>query len=191
MRWGTRRTLASGALGSTCRDIAVAPSDANIVYAAGNAGGIKVYRSANAGTDWSDITGNLPNVSGGRIGHALLVDPIDLDRVLVGTERGVFETLDGGATWSAKGLSADVRDFVRDASDGAIYTVTLGDGVFRSQDGGVTWQTINFGLDYKKCLCIALDPVQRYLFVGTEGGGVWRLDLSAENATMPIWRRYQ
>ena len=181
--------MAFGEEGSACRDIAVTPSNANIIYAAGTAGAIKVYRSSNAGNDWNDITGNLSGGFAGERARALLVDRIDPNRVLVGTDQGVFGTTDGGATWLAKGLIADVRDFVRDPNNGSIYAATFGDGVFRSFNDGETWVAMNTGLDCRICLCIGFDPNHRNLFVGT-GGGVWRLS-TTENAAMPIWRRYQ
>ena len=94
-------------------DLAVAPSNANIVYAGtgeANAGGgsiaydgLGVFRSTDGGQSWESR--GLADV--GSIGR-VVVDPTDPDRLYVaamGTlfannpERGVYRSLDGGQNW--------------------------------------------------------------------------------------------
>ncbi|KXK56951.1 MAG: hypothetical protein IPM61_11590 [Chlorobi bacterium] len=54
-----------------------------------------VYRSDDDGANFVDITNNLPNIPV----NAIEVDPINKDRLFVGTDIGVFVSLDGGGTW--------------------------------------------------------------------------------------------
>ena len=94
-------------------DLAIAPSNANIIYVgtgeangSSNSGaffGDGVYRSDDAGTTWSNI-GLAESQHIGRIA----VDPTDPDRLFVaatGTlyghnpERGVYRTTNGGTDW--------------------------------------------------------------------------------------------
>jgi photosystem II stability/assembly factor-like uncharacterized protein len=92
-------------------DVAVAPSDPNILYVASGEGiqrpdlsvGNGVYRSADGGKSW--VNTGLSN--GLQIG-GLAIDPTDPDRVFAAvlghpygpnTERGVFRTKNGGKTW--------------------------------------------------------------------------------------------
>lgn len=92
-------------------DVAVAPSDPNVIYVATGEGlqrpdlsvGDGVYKSADGGKTWT----NTGLRDGLQIG-GLAVDPKNPDRVFAAVlghpygpnaERGVFRTLDGGKTW--------------------------------------------------------------------------------------------
>ena len=75
--------------------------DAGTVYAVFNnhkQGDFKPYilKSTNKGAAWTSITGDLPEK--GAI-YTLRQDPVDPNLIFVGTEYGVFFTLDGGKKW--------------------------------------------------------------------------------------------
>ncbi|MGD1092879.1 MAG: glycoside hydrolase [Bryobacteraceae bacterium] len=91
--------------------IAVAPSNANIVYVgtgesdirSQNSYGIGMFKSTDAGKTWRHI-----GLDGTRQIGRVVVDPKDANRVYVAAlghiyapnpERGVFRSTDGGATW--------------------------------------------------------------------------------------------
>ncbi len=93
-------------------DVAVAPSDPNVIYVASGEGiqrpdlsvGDGVYKSTDGGKTWT----NTGLGDGLQIG-GLAIDPKDPNRVFVAVlghpygpnpERGVFRTLDGGKTWT-------------------------------------------------------------------------------------------
>jgi len=195
--WGTRRQLTAGQ--GTCYDIAVAPSNSNIVYAVGEeySGGwrAKVCRSPDAGSTWNDVTNNLYSLgfssegfSAGQV-NAVLVHPSSADKAFVGTDRGVFSTANGGTSWGSTSLTVWVNDLARDPDNDVLYAATSGNGVYESEDGGTTWLPINSGLGQLNCLCLGFDAVHEFLFVGTQGGGVWRR--SPKNSAGPAWSRYQ
>lgn len=56
-----------------------------------------VFRTDNAGQSWTDISGNLPDDAGSWVVRESWVDP---DVLWVGTERGVYMTVDGGERWT-------------------------------------------------------------------------------------------
>jgi hypothetical protein len=58
-----------------------------------------VWRTTNAGANWADISGNLPDAPA----DSALVDPADSQHIFVGMDVGVFETHDGGANWVEAG----------------------------------------------------------------------------------------
>ena len=196
-RWRTRYKLPSesGQQTASCKDIAVAPSNPMIIYA----GGVeapdwseqygKVFRSADAGESWADITNNLDSLHAiedsapysyySKYWHlyTLLVHPTDSETVFVGTDRGIFRTTDGGATWNSTGFLESIQTFAFDQSAEIVYAGTAYSGVYYSRDGGQTWQAINQGLDCLKPRCMDIDPANGYLFIGTQGGGAWRIPL--------------
>jgi photosystem II stability/assembly factor-like uncharacterized protein len=92
-------------------DVAVAPSDPNIVYVASGEGiqrpdlsvGDGIYRSSDAGKTWTHL-----GLAAGQQMGGLAIDPHDPNRVFVAVlghpygpnpERGVYKTTDGGKTW--------------------------------------------------------------------------------------------
>ncbi|MGH9492204.1 MAG: WD40/YVTN/BNR-like repeat-containing protein, partial [Terriglobales bacterium] len=92
-------------------DIAVAPSDPNILYVASGEGlprpdlsvGNGIYKSTDAGKTWTHL-----GLEDGQQIPALAVDPRDPNRVFAAVlghpygpnqERGIFRSTDGGKTW--------------------------------------------------------------------------------------------
>ena len=156
-------------------DIAIAPSDRNIVWVGtGEANnrqtstfGDGVYRSLDGGTTWQYM-GLRDTQSIGRV----VIDPRDPNIVFVAAaghlfgpneERGLYRTKDGGATWK-KVLGVDSNTGVIDvamADDGrTLFAATYerrrrafgfvgggpGSGLWRSLDGGDTWTRLTNGL---------------------------------------------
>ncbi|MEZ5456658.1 MAG: hypothetical protein R3F04_11200 [Lysobacteraceae bacterium] len=77
------------------------PADANLAYATYSTfGGAHVWRSVDAGATWTAIdgvgNGALPDIPV----HHLVVDPGNRQRLYIGTDIGVFVTLDGGQHWA-------------------------------------------------------------------------------------------
>ena len=153
---------------SSIGSIAVAPSDANVIWVGsgeanirGNVGeGNGIYRSTDAGATWTRVWS-----AEGQIG-TIAVHPMDPGVVFAavlgspfgpGPERGVYRTTDGGATWK-KVLFADAdtgaSDLCFDPSNPRIIFAGLwqarrqpwamtsggpGSGLYVSRDGGDSW----------------------------------------------------
>jgi ligand-binding sensor domain-containing protein len=91
------------------------------------------------GASWSSIDGSgrtgLPNVPV----HAILVDPEDRERLYVGTDVGVFVSLDGGESWMVEntGFAAAVTETlaITDGPQGSrwLFAFTHGRGSWRVQ----------------------------------------------------------
>lgn len=121
-----------------------------------------VYRSDDAGESWTDIGGGgLPS----DFGFPLMVDPADpdsayliplvadMDRVMPDGRVRVYETRDGGDTWSPRGdglpsehayLTVLRQAFSRAGAGEGLqlyFGATSGD-VFGSGDAGASWSTV-------------------------------------------------
>jgi photosystem II stability/assembly factor-like uncharacterized protein len=95
-----------------CRDIVVAPSDPDVVYACLSPAALStdgsLYRSDDAGETWRRFDSVAPRSTLMQVA----AHPGDAERVVCATREGeVFHTLDGGATWAATPLPAGGRDF--------------------------------------------------------------------------------
>ncbi|MBZ5559097.1 MAG: glycosyl hydrolase [Acidobacteriia bacterium] len=156
--------------------IAVAPSNPNVVWAGtgeannrqSSSWGDGVYKSTDAGRTWRAM-GLRDTRHIGRV----IVHPENPDIAYVAavghlwgsnSERGVFKTIDGGATWT-KSLFVDdntgATDLVIDPRNpDTLYAAMYqrqrkawgfngggpGSGIYRTRDGGATWTRLTKGL---------------------------------------------
>ncbi len=157
-------------------DVAVAPSDPNVLYVGtGEANssrstywGDGIYKSTDAGKTWKNV--GLPESH--HIGR-IVVHPANPNVVYVAAlghlysenpERGLFKTADGGKTWQ-KVLFVDNRtgcaDVVMDPGNpDVLYAATydklrlpwtyqiggFGSGIHKTTNGGTTWTKLTKGL---------------------------------------------
>ena len=142
-----------------------------------------LYKSLDGGATWKRV--GLE--SSEHIGP-ILIDPTDTDRVFVaaqgplwkdGGDRGLYRTLDGGATWKRVLHVSDrtgVTDVVMDPRDPDVlyaasyqrrrHVWTLINGgpestIYKSTDGGETWRKVETGLPKgdKGRIGLAISPV--------------------------------
>jgi photosystem II stability/assembly factor-like uncharacterized protein len=161
--------------------IAVAPSNANIVYVgtgepdirSQHSYGIGMFKSMDAGKTWTHIGLDATR----HIGR-VAVDPGNPNRVYVAAlghvydpnpDRGVYRSLDGGATWKKILNKADdpnnvgAIDLAIDPKNARLIYASLwatrrppwsvyapsnmpGGGLYKSTDGGETWKQLTKGL---------------------------------------------
>ena len=80
------------------RTVAVHPTSRDIAYAlmnGTNTPGEKIFKTTNRGQNWTNITGDFPNVPlGDLINHRTIVN-----NLYVGTEMGCFRSTNGGTNW--------------------------------------------------------------------------------------------
>lgn len=100
----TWEDISAGLPGRYVTTVAADPADPNVIYAAHSGFGQdlhdpRVFRSADRGTTWQEISGNLPDAPV----NDLIVDPILPGTLYAGTDLGVFVTRNLGDTWTALG----------------------------------------------------------------------------------------
>lgn len=155
---------------SSIGSLAVAPSDANVIWVGTGEAFIRsnvsqgngIYKSTDSGKSWK----NMGLEDSGRIGR-IVIDPRDPDVVFAAVmghcygsqqERGVFRTADGGQTWK-RVLFVDEHtgcsDIAMDPNNPRILFAGMwpmlirtwgkwsggpGGGLYMSRDGGLTWK---------------------------------------------------
>lgn len=179
---GTWAPLGPGNIGGRTRALLINPSNPNVMYAGGVAGG--VWKSTNAGASWSALSDLLSNIAF----CSLAFDTTNTDVIYAGTGEGffasdnvrgagIFKTTNAGASWTLLTSTSTqdfsfVNDIIVSPNDHfRIYAATR-TGVWRSVDGGASWSqslnplaeggtTVNGG-----CLDLAIraDQTSDYLF---------------------------
>jgi photosystem II stability/assembly factor-like uncharacterized protein len=173
--------------------LAVAPSDPNVVYAGSGEGlrrpdlstGDGVYKSTDAGRSWTHL-----GLRDGQQIQAIAIDPRDAKRVFVAVvghpygpnaERGLYRSLDGGATFAkvlgtgedTGAVSVVVDPIHPDTVYAALWASRNGPwnllrayeryadgGLFKSVDGGSTWTRLANGLPARSGrIGISVSPV--------------------------------
>lgn len=197
--------------------IAVAPSDHNIIYVGSGEACIRgnisygngIYKTTDAGRTWR----NLGLRDTRHIG-AVIVDPKNPNIVFVAAlghaygpneERGVFRTLDGGATWQKvlfKDKKTGAIDVVFDPANSAVLFASLweayrtpwslssggpGSGLYKSIDSGATWKRIEgnglpSGIMGRIGVSVAGGDSNRvYALIESKEGGLFRSDDGGEH----------
>jgi len=149
------RHIGPGAMSGRVTTIDVQRDRPEVIYVGTASGGL--WRSETAGVEWTALFDDQPTQSIGAVALA----PSNPDVIWVGTGegnprnshssgRGVFRSIDGGATWELMGLEGtrNIHRIVIHPNDhntvwvGAIGTA-WGDspdrGVYKTTDGGKTW----------------------------------------------------
>jgi photosystem II stability/assembly factor-like uncharacterized protein len=95
-----------------------------------------VFKSTNFGATWINIDGTgatgIPDVPA----HTIAIDPANTQRLYVGTDIGVFVSIDGGANWAREntGFANVIVEslVIKNTAPRYIYAFTHGRSVFRA-----------------------------------------------------------
>jgi len=109
-------------------DFVVDNANDNICYATlGGTGGTHVLKTTNGGVNWVNITSNMPNIAA----NSVVLRTASPRMIIVGTDIGVFESGDEGASWVSfnTGLPAvEIYDLKYKQQAGIILAATHGRG---------------------------------------------------------------
>jgi hypothetical protein len=117
--------------------LAFDPTDSNVAYAVYSTfGGTHVWKTTNGGANWSGIDGSglgaLPDIPV----HSIVVDPTATSHLYIGTDLGVYVSLDGGANWAVENggfanVDTEKLRLNNAASQWTLFAFTNGRGAFR------------------------------------------------------------
>lgn len=186
--------LTNGASGgnlvwNTITTIAVAKSNANVIYIGTDDGNIQV--TTNGGTNWTKVSTTLPK----RWVTRVAVDPVN-PAVAYATVSGyrwneylphVYKTTNSGATWndiSSNLPSAPVNDIVLDpVKKDSTYYIATDVGVYYTTDAGTSWSTVGDSLPNVPITDLTLHAPSKTLIAATFGRSMWKLDMNQVSVT--------
>jgi photosystem II stability/assembly factor-like uncharacterized protein len=162
--------------------IAPAKTDPNTIYVGTDTG--RLWKTTDLGAHWTEFTGKgLPS----RWVNSIVVDPNDANHVYVaysGYREGdlaanVWETRDGGASWSnisGNLPNGPVEMLTYDSARGDLYAAT-DLGVFTDKNGKSNWARVGRGLPNTPVLDVKITGDDKTLYAATFGRSVWSIPL--------------
>lgn len=124
--------------------IAVDPNNPDTYYIGAPAGGI--WKSTDAGINWTPLTDNLPHI--GVSGIAINPDNSNIIYIATGDDdandsftAGVWKSTDGGKNWSKTGsiTGAKMNEIYINPNNTEIVLVATSSGVQKTTNGGTSW----------------------------------------------------
>lgn len=175
---GDHWRIATGWEVTEVQDVAVSKERPSDIFAATPYG---IYRSTDFGVSWEHVADSLaqPFVASIRVDHT------DADRILAGTEGGLYVSEDGGDTWMLGELQSPVRSIRQSPLEPRVWAAALQDrGVAISYDRGETWAA-EPGLEGKTVYEVEFHPIdpQRLL------AGGWKTGILESRDEGRHWRR--
>jgi photosystem II stability/assembly factor-like uncharacterized protein len=142
------------------------------------------------GGEWVDVTNNVGGEKWGAYGVTYVKAVPGSEEVIAGvSERGLWTTSDGGATWKKLGgeeIKCRPGCIVFDPQNPAVFWVSgcYGDVPFRTDDGGKTFQrlgklshadtvAVDFTDPERKTLLLGLHEQSQSVQLSTDGGKTW------------------
>ena len=179
----TWQNLSNGAIDNSMKTILeIAPSNPKIIYVGSGVYNQTLYRTSNGGTTWAAI--GRPDVGGTIYDdhiYRLVVDDDNANHIFAATQRGVWQSTNGGSSWSQVGtLTEAVRalDHQR-GSTNELYAGTL-TGLYY-KDGAQPWEAYDDNLPTVKIYDLEISTQDNKVRCATYGRGMWESPLETSN----------
>ncbi len=164
--------------------IATSAQQPETIWAGTAISGVVVSRDN--GKTWEKVPGVPENVPVSSI----TIDPVNAERMYVGTIQTLHLTRDGGKSWSRRGGNLPLGNFtsvlVNPKSPNEVYAASSLEsdgGIFFSDDSGEKWKRLDskdMKLPSRRVWTLAFDPNDtNRIFAGTHSSGVYRIERTA------------
>jgi PKD repeat protein len=173
--------------GSSLKEIEIAPSNTNYIY---TTTGSSIFRTADGGTTWTNITGTL-SPGGGPI-SGIAINPHDEKCVWISfsgynNNNKVFWSNDAGATWvnisnGLPNIPANCITTIPGTGNNLIF-VGMDAGVYYRSDNSNGWQPYFAALPMAPISDFEYFSPTNKLRASTYGRGVWEVDVDASLLT--------
>src|SRR5439155_14129354 len=166
--------------------MAVDQTNSSLVYIGIRRGGI--FKTGYRGDHWTNIVADLP----AEDPYSVAASPLDPSTVYVGMgTNGICKSTDGGGHWteSLTGVLTNgvapwnliLSLVVHPANDNIVSDGDWYSGVYQTTNGGTSWQLLNTGLSTRAVQSLSISADGIYLYAGTKGEGVFRLQTTPLN----------
>ncbi|HKT34940.1 MAG TPA: hypothetical protein VJR03_08915 [Nitrospira sp.] len=144
----TWANISKGMSHSRVISMAVDPSYPATVYAGTK--GDAVYKSYDGGQRWASMRSGLDDATISSVVNQFVFDPYDNNHIFVATTMGIFETKNGGGSWTKRmeGMKEVlmVVTLGMDPTRPAILYAGTSGGVYKTVNEGAQWEKVNNGL---------------------------------------------
>ncbi|CUU07928.1 Uncharacterized protein JGI1_01939 [Candidatus Thermokryptus mobilis] len=167
--------------------VVIHPENKNEIFIATPYG---VFKSVDSGWSWEEKNDGIKPEETGTTSStfvsSIVIDRGNPSRILIGTEDGIYESLNRGERWKALALKGiGIRVLVQSPHNSdVLFAGTESDGIFKSSDGGKSWKKVNDGLTSLTIYTIAFDPkndkviysagFKTGICVSNDGGETWK-----------------
>ncbi|RMF72091.1 MAG: hypothetical protein D6738_12250 [Acidobacteria bacterium] len=177
MTW-TKQTASGLPASDTGRtELAIAPSNGNVVYAlfaSGGSGNPEFWRTTDGGASWTLMSSGSDACDGQCwYNMTVAVDPANPDTVYRGTVH-IFKSTDGGASWtdlsnnwgSSQKVHQDTHMLLMDPDTPGTFWVGCDGGVWKSTDGGATFLNRNGNMNLTQFYAVGVHPTDNGIICG-------------------------
>jgi len=149
--------------------ILIDPNNPQIMYMGtgdrdgGDAPGIGVYKSLDAGTTWTASNTGITN----RTVGGMLFSPTNSSTIIAATSGGIYKSTDSGANWTQK-QSGNFKDIRFKPGSSTIMYATASGVFYRSTDAGESWTALSStqGIPTANRMVIGVSPANpNYVYV--------------------------
>jgi photosystem II stability/assembly factor-like uncharacterized protein len=178
---------------SNMTDLAVSPSNSNIMYASRSNSGSRFHRSNNAlagSPTWTNLDGNLPVAATPK---DIAIDPVDPTHLFIALGNNIYESTNSGVSWtdiSGTLPNISLNTIVIDYSSPiqAMY-VGMDVAVYYKDNTMSDWVIYNSALPNTEITELEIhygaETCQNMLFAATYGQGLWKSDLKDPGNIIP------
>ncbi|MCK0157920.1 thrombospondin type 3 repeat-containing protein [Cellulophaga sp. F20128] len=133
--------------------IAIDPNNSNIIYIstgdddAADSYSIGVFKSLDGGNTWNEtgLNPNSPSVNNSFLTNEITIDPANSNTIWVGSNKGLYRSLDAGDTWEIK-QTGNITDFKLKPGNSAIVYAVSSNNFYKSTDSGNSFLSTSTGL---------------------------------------------
>ena len=174
----------------TISTLAISPLNPSLYYVGTDDG--RVWRTLDAGVNWTNVSAGLPVRSVTR-----MVPDVAMPGVVYVTLSGfgqdehlahVYRSANYGLTWAS--ISGDLpdapaNDLIVDPADPNTLFLATDFGVYVTNTLGASWSPLGHGMPLQTVFDLSFHPASRTLVAATHGRSQWKLDLSMLVTTGP------
>lgn len=168
---------------SKIRDIAIAPSNSNVVYISSDDNTFRRSTNATSGAPtWTDLSGSLPVNSWPK---DIEIDPTDPTHVFIAMGNNIYGSTDSGTNWTnisgtLPNISLNTIIIDKESTVDAMY-VGMDLGVYYKDNNMSDWELYSNGLANVEIteleIQYASSNCSSKLYAATYGQGLWKSDL--------------